>query len=1363
MSRLLHSIFCLLLFSASLYAQSDHYRFRHLSTPDGLSQSSVISIHQDHLGQMWFGTRDGLNKYDGSRFTIYRNNPEDSLSLSNNDILSIEEDQVGNIWVGTHRGLNFYNPKNNTFRRFLPADSSDSLNNGTIWCITEIGDEIWVGTSEGLSIYDRNAGTFTTFLHNGRDTTSIPSSHVRSIVQTNDGAIWVGTFKGICQLVRREGNELSFRTYDRADSLPSIYIQDIIEDQRDNTLWIATKEDGLLRFDPRAASFIPTELDHPSYVHSDVRALSQDKQGNVWAGTYKGIIILRSDGQTQKIFSQPSVATSLTKNSIKSLYTDKKGSVWVGTYHGGINYWDSSNDNFYNLDEDLLSYDVISAIDSDTKGNLFFATEGQGVTQLNTETGKTTTISTDSYPNISGDHIKSLLLTERGKLWIGTFKDGINLYDTRSQQLINYAIEDSLQQFLSRTGVYSIKEGRQNDIWLGTFGEGLVRYSPSSRKHEIFRAEEGVLSSLSSNRVRSLLVDQEEDVWVGTQSGLNLIPLVDGTYRKNKIKRFFFNPENDSGDDILTIFEDTKGRVWVSTKARGLFLYNGTEFDPIEISIPGVVVTVVRAILEDDKQNLWLSTNQGIVKYNTNSHTSTLYDRQDGLANYEFSDNTALKTEDGRFYFGGSSGVTSFDPEKIVVNTYAPPVILTDFKVKNESVSPGGDQEVLDEAITYTRSVTLAHDEANFSIAYAIPNFINSASNTYRYRLLGLADQWNTTSATEATYVIQNPGTYTFEVIGANNDGAWSKEATTLEIIVEPAPWRSGWAYALYALMIGGALFFVIRFIKYNTILKLELNLEHLAIERNRELHQEKLEFFTNIAHDFRTPLTLILGPLQQVLTDYKGSNKVYRKLLVIESSANHLLKLINKLMDFRTMENDHGLQAAEGNIVKFVKEVYLSFAEFAKDGNYTYVFDSPEEEIMAYYDRDKLERVFYNLISNAFRHTPAGGKITLKLCKEDNTVIGTVEDSGSGIAEENLSKVFDRFFKSADHSTSPADHYQGTGVGLSIAKSIVNLHKGSISVRNGETNGAVFTVTLPLGREHLTDEEILKDFKVSDDVSQYETQLEQVESVADDHLHDLTVNENNPTILIAEDNEALRHFIKTLLRKQYNVIEAENGEEAMQKTLKYMPDLVVSDIIMPKMVGTELCAHIKENLRTSHIPVILLTSRTSLIYKVEGLESGADDYINKPFNIKEFELRVKNLLEATQRLKKKFSREDNLSPNEITVSSLDEKLLKKALEIVEENIANENFDITYFSAELGVSRTMLFTKIKAWTNFTPNEFIQHIRMKRAAQLLEQDGLTVAEVSYQVGFRNPKYFSKCFQKKFGHTPSEYSNKFSENF
>ena len=544
--------------------------------------------------------------------------------------------------------------------------------------------------------------------------------------------------------------------------------------------------------------------------------------------------------------------------------------------------------------------------------------------------------------------------------------------------------------------------------------------------------------------------------------------------------------------------------------------------------------------------------------------------------------------------------------------------------------------------------------------------------------------------------------------------------------------------------------------------LKQKLELEYLETKRIEENNRAKLDFFTNISHEFRTPLTLILGPLQQILSDYNGTNEMYKKLLVIKGSANHLLSLINRLMDFRKLENDQvKLESANGNIVKFTKEIFLSFIEYAKDGGYNYTFETQEEEILVYFDRYKLERVFYNLISNAFRYTPKGGDINVKINHDHENLFIAVEDSGVGIADEHIDKIFDLFFEVPLHNNVQKNYNKGTGIGLSIVKNIVKLHKGNIEVTNKETGGVVFKVTLPLGRAHLLDSEIIEDFKISDDIAQYSAQLETQEITEHEDIDDFVVDGEKQTILLVEDHKILRTFMKNLLKKEYNIIEAENGKIAFEKALQHVPNLIISDVIMPEMVGTELCSKIKENLKTSHIPVILLTSRSSLVYKFEGLESGADDYISKPFNLIEFKLRVKNLLNSTERLKKKFTSEDNFVPSEITVSSLDEELLKKAFKIVEENISNEQFDIPFFCSELGVSRTMLFLKIKAWTNYTPNEFIHEIRLKRAAQLLEQNKLNVSEVSYKVGFNNPKYFSKCFQKRYGETPSQFADKFSE--
>lgn len=569
----------------------------------------------------------------------------------------------------------------------------------------------------------------------------------------------------------------------------------------------------------------------------------------------------------------------------------------------------------------------------------------------------------------------------------------------------------------------------------------------------------------------------------------------------------------------------------------------------------------------------------------------------------------------------------------------------------------------------------------------------------------------------------------------------------------------------LYGLIgVLGAIY-LYQILKSRTKLKQDLRWEQLENKRKEENHEAKLRFFTNISHDFRTPLTLILGPLQQILDNYKGSSIVYKKLLVIESSANHLLHLINRLMDFRKLEdNQSKLQVAEGNIVKFVNEIFLSFTEFAKDkGGYKFSFKNAKDKILVFYDRPKLEQVFYNLLSNAFKYTPEGGEISLSIDNDENNVYCKIQDSGIGIKQEYLDQIFDRFFEVPPHLEDSTEIYnKGTGIGLAIVKNIIELHKGTITVKSNEGKGSTFTISLPLGKNHLQSDEIIDDFKFSDDITQYMSQLTDNEHEAFLEVPDnIVIEKKLHKILVVEDNDELRLFFKNLLSKEYNILEAKDGKSGVSKALQFLPDLIISDVMMPpQMAGTELCAQLKQNIKTSHIPIILLTARTSLFYKFKGLESGADDYISKPFNIREFELRIKNLLDSTRRLREKFTKESTLVPSELTINSLDEKLLTKAMEIVETNLSNHAFDINQFATELGVSRTMLFTKIKAWTNNTPNEFINELRLKKAAVYFETSNMNISEVSYKVGFNNPKYFSKCFQKKFNMTPSNYIKKFS---
>ncbi|MFZ0597414.1 MAG: two-component regulator propeller domain-containing protein, partial [Flavobacterium sp.] len=1161
----------LLFISGNIFSQNK-YRLKNISTTDGLSQSSVITIHQDKFGQMWFGTRDGLNKYDGSKFTVFRNDITNKHSISNNDILSIEEDNTGKIWVGTYNGLNCYDPVTNAFTRYLHTKTNHTISSNAIWSIKEIGDEMWFGTSQGLTIYNKNTHKFSSVFHSDSDKSTVPSNNIITILKSKKGGIWIGTTKGLCQLINRKNGKLSFRNYP-LNAVDLLNVQAITEDASGD-LWIGTKNKGLLKFDKTSNSFVSFLSDY-SYreINTDIRSLAIDKQGSLWIGAYDGIYILGKDKSIQKI-NNSNNSNGIDK--VKSIFMDRKGSVWIGCYYKGVNIWDISNVNFSNYNQNSkkipMSFDVVSSIIADKNHNIYFGTEGGGITIYNTTTEAVNYINSKSGQTVKND-IKSMCLSG-DILWIGTFSKGLSAYNTISKRIEDNRIAANLNTLVKESGVYSIKAEGNEILWIGTFGKGLIRYNTVAKTFEIIGNDTAKTNYLTNNIVRTILVDQKNGVWAGTQNGLNFIPFKNFSSDKYAIKHFFFDSSSLSGDDILTLFQDSQKKIWVGTKAKGLHYFDGKKFNKINLRAGNTVITSIHSILEDDDQNLWISTNQGIIKYSTIQKTVVIYDQKDGLASNEFNDNSALKLDSNQFYFGSPSGATYFDAKKISLNRYAPQVLITNLKIKNETIHPNDSVGVLEKSIGYTKTITLDYDKANFSIDFSIPNYIRSKNNEYSYRLVGLENNWTTTKNTEAIFAIQNPGTYTFEVRGANNDGVWNKVPTTLTVIVNPAPWRSIWAFLLYAIIIGLGLYGLIWIMKSKARLKQKLELEYLETKRIEENNHAKLDFFTNISHEFRTPLTLILGPLQQILANYNGTNEMYKKLLVIEGSANHLLSLINRLMDFRKLENHQVmLESAEGNIVKFTKEIFLSFIEYAKDGGYTYTFESSQEEIPVYFDRYKLERVFYNLISNAFRYTPKAGNIHLKIAHDNENLFIAVEDSGAGIAEEYKDKIFDLFFEVPMHNNVKKNYNKGTGIGLSIVKNIVKLHKGNIEVTNKESGGAVFTVTLPLGREHLMDNEIITDFKISDDISQYNVQLEKSEITEPDDIDDFVVNDEKQTILIVEDHKVLRSFMKNLLKKDYNIIEAENGKVAFEKALQHIPNLIISDVIMPEMVGTELCS----------------------------------------------------------------------------------------------------------------------------------------------------------------------------------------------
>jgi ligand-binding sensor domain-containing protein/signal transduction histidine kinase/DNA-binding response OmpR family regulator len=1362
------------------FCQQNKFAFRHLTVSDGLSKSSVISIVQDQQGFMWFGTRDGLNRYDGHKVKVYKHDNSIPHSISNNDITRVVVDSRGDLWVGTFNGLNKYDYSQDKFITYYKeAGDVTTLSDNTVRAICESNNgDLWIGTSNGLNRFNRATGTFEAFFHDDQDAFSISNNHVQDIFEDKEGFIWVATARGLNKMdISSTGNIRFTRLLHEpgnSNSLSDDNTQSVRED-REGNLWVGTSLGGLNKYDKNTGkfeSFLLDSLPDKSIRNNDVRALAFDEQGRLWIGAYTGLYLLDiRNNRFHRMLNDKDDPTSLSNNSVKSVFVDRVGTLWIGTYYGGVNMLDEQNHNFRNFKCQSglsgLTYEVISAIVEDVEGRIYVGTEGGGINILDLRSGAyKTMINREAENSLSSNNIKSLYLEDENNLWIGTYRGGLNILDLRSGKIKNYRNEINNESSLANDNVYSILQENDSLFWLGLFGGGLNLFNKNNEM--FFRISKGSDKGLTSEQVRVLFKDSQGNLWVGTPGGLNFLSAENLASFNFQFKTYFYDSKKGSGEDIQAIYEDSRSGIWVGTKESGLNL-----FDPASDKFVNYILNdnsapgnnVVNGILEDENGWLWISTNQGIVKYNPDVGTIKRFVESDGLLSNEFNINSCLKNRNGFMYFGSLKGLTTFHPDRISTNQSVPSVIFTDFKLYGQSLRPQEEEGILAKAISYTREITLDYDQANFSIEFSIPNFINPQKNHYAYRLNGLEEKWNYTSNHFASYILQNPGTYLFEVKGANNDGIWNNEPTTLKIKVNPAPWRTWWAFLFYAVSICIALYLLIKIIISSSRLKHALEIEQLNQQKQELLNQSKLQFFTNVSHEFRTPLTLILGPLEEIISSYKGNNALYRELQSIEKNASRLLNLVDQLMDLRKFENKHlQLKVSEGNIVEFVKDIYLSFIQYARIHKFSYEFDSEVDELLLWYDRDKLERVVFNLISNAFKYTSDGGQIKVMVRQVSGGAEIEIVDSGVGIAPEHLEKIFERFYE-VSHSDSifSTKYNRGTGIGLALAKGIIDMHSGEIKVKSIESEGSTFTIQLPLGSKHLSEDQINKNFKKRNELVSYEVK----NYLADIHpdpdvsveLSPAELSKNAPTILVVEDNDDVRNYIVQVFRAEYRIIEASNGKEGLKMALQHVPDMIISDVMMPETDGVEFCFRIKSEIRTSHIPFVLLTARTSLAFKYEGLEMGADDYIQKPFKVKELKIKVKNLIQSRKKLKEKFSSESLLKPSDIIVSSLDEKLLKKALQIVEENISNELFEISTFSEELGISRTMLFSKIKAWTNLTPSDFVTVMRMKRAAQLLEQNKLTVSQVAFQVGYKNPKYFSKCFQRHFSETPTSYAKKF----
>ncbi|MGF7229891.1 hybrid sensor histidine kinase/response regulator transcription factor, partial [Arachidicoccus sp.] len=1053
--------------------------------------------------------------------------------------------------------------------------------------------------------------------------------------------------------------------------------------------------------------------------------------------------------------NDPDDAKSLSQNSIVKIYKDNSGIIWLGTYKQGVNYLNSNIVQFplYHHQEsnvNSLPYDDVNKFVEDRFGNIWIGTNGGGLIYFNRKNNsfKQYLHKANDINSISSNVIISLCIDHNGILWAGTYFGGLNSFD--GKKFTHYRHNDKDPASLADDNIWDIFEDQEQNLWIGTLGGGLDLFD---RKRNNFNHYQNNPETLPSNVIFKILQDRKGNLWVGTDNGVAVFL----KKRKQWVVYQHSTKKNSlSNNNIISLLEDSKGRMWVGTR-EGLNLFNDQTngFQTFTMS-DGLPDNMIMNLLEDAHQTLWISTPNGLCNAIPKQKGSRMvlsvinYDEMNNLQNQEFNNNAALRLSDGKLIFGGPSGFNIIDPSANNKSVYKPKIVFTELKILNKNISPGeivDGRVLLSKSLLRLKSIHLKYKENVFSISFASLDFTHSNQEKYAYMLAGFNADWLYADDGQrmATFTNLDPGSYTFKLKVLKSDGSWSA-VKELKVMIEPPFWRTNVAYIIY-LLIAGGIFFLIRRISLERIhMRYELAHQRKEAERIHSLEQLKTKFFTNVSHEFRTPLSLVIAPLDKIINQTTDEEQ-RGQLSLVQRNAKRLLNLVNQLLDFRKMEvQEIKLHLSIGDIIVFCKEISLSFLDIAEKKKIQFCYASNVDSLEIYFDKDKIEKILFNLLSNAFKYTHNNGRVSIELNYkplENSETEGTfsikVQDDGIGIPGDKLERVFERFFQT-DVPESMVN--QGTGIGLAITKEFVKLHNGTISVKSELEKGTCFTVLLPAKKVFEAPVRVVVNPIMLNDLEEPDLKMDPKAS-------------KKKKILIVEDNDDLRFYLKDNLKEQYHIEEAVNGIEGWTKIKIGNPDLVVSDIMMPLMDGIELVKKIKTETLTAHIPVILLTAIGSEEKELEGLKAGANDFVTKPFTFEILASRIRNLMAQQKLLQRRFQKQIEVNPSEITITPVDEKFLKQALEVVEKHLDDPDFSVEEFSQAMFMNRVTLYRKILSLTGRPPVEFIRLIRLKRAAQLLKKSGMSIAEIAYEVGFNNPKIFSKCFKEEFKVTPTQY--------
>lgn len=1352
--KVFFAILCILLLK-NVYAQEEPVNFINIGSKEGLSSNIVNSILKDRYGYMWFATDDGLNKYDGSHFTVYRHDPDIAGSIISNDVSEIYEDGEGNLWIGTAIGLTFYNRRMDSFISYT------SIVNYSVTSIcSDMTGKIWVAGYDGLKIIDPKTGKEVvrgTELKNPEARRGMPGKGILRLFRDQRGRIWMGTSNGL-YLYRRESG--LFKRFVHLDSDPfSIAdntVRSVCEDNHGN-IWFGTNN-GLSMFSPSQNGFI-------NYYHNDsspatlndnmIYAVASDNRGKLWVGTEQGLNIF--DSKTKKNLRLEGNSRNrygLIGKAVKNIFIDKQGIYWIAAFRAGVNKYDK-NLPFFNFrqvnasDPSGLSASVVTSFAEGMGDDLYIGTDGRGLSLFNTSTGVSGRL---TLPGVPASPALSIMVLERAssEVWIGTFLRGLLIMDLKTGQCRQITKGRGAQN-ISGNDIFSIRKDSRGNVWVGTNGQGVDLFDAKTKSfYHLNNTSTGKFRLMLNGYIRAIEEDRNGNMWIGSSgSGVAVYNPLNGRSR-------IFNRLNSRlpNDNVTAVCVARNGVVWVGLRG-GLAFYNaGKDQFVCYTEKNGLANAVIYKILEDNAGKLWVSTNKGISSFDPASGKFKNYSYHNGLQRNPFVQGAGLKLPDGRMFFGGIDGFNYFDPEQLHATIRIPKVVLTDLKISNRSVVPGEDSEIT-EHISVAKDISLDYKQ-NFTLGFSALNYTSPEENRYLYKLDNFDKEWNQVGkSTTASYTNLSPGKYTFKVKARSDAGEWTTPETFITIHVRPPVWMTWYAFIFYVLLIASFLWYLryrgIQRIKARFELEQErlyarqqIDQERHKADQLRQFDQLRIKFLTNVSHEFRTPVSLIVGPLDQLLQQETNPAKV-RRLDMIRRNARRLLNLVNELLDFRNLEEKESkLNMTEGDFIAFARDVAESFRDLSERKQISFGFRSSFKYYFTNFDKDKIERILFNLLSNAFKFTMQGGEVVLSIQGTENRdgIKVILTDTGIGIENRKQEQIFEPFFQG---EANPAILNQGSGIGLSIVKEFVKMHGGRVEVESIEGKGSVFSIYFPF-------------VQVDGDGSAEDVSLSAEEPGGDPagSPHPEAVSSSHlPVVLLVEDNEDFRFYLKDSLRGFYRIEEASNGKEGWQKVLSVHPQVVVSDISMPYVSGVELCCKIKSDKRTSHIPVMLLTALTNEDDQLQALETGADDYVTKPCNFEILNVKIRNLLALNERLRNTYSKQIKVAAPEVQIESDQEKFLNKVIQYIDSNLTNPQLSVEDLSRRMGMSRGSLYSKILEVTGETPVEFIRSIKLDRAAVLLEKSDMNVAQVSYSVGFSTPNYFSRAFRIRFNMLPSEY--------